>query len=107
MMHDRGNLFGMVIAHSTDAVWNRAAEAPTAILIRMRSVADDLRSRSRAAVLRLAPLDRVRLALELGDADARRFATMKGLCVAEARRTLSAARRIGRVVSVANDRTLR
>lgn len=72
----------------------------------MQSVADELRGASRAAVLRLAPIDRVRLALDLGDADVRRFAAAKGVSVAEARRMLSAGRRIGRVASVANDRSL-
>jgi hypothetical protein len=76
------------------------------MLIRMQSVADELRSSGRAAVLRLAPLDRVRLSLELGDSDARQFAAAKGVPVAEARRMLSAARGVGRVASVANDREL-
>lgn len=72
----------------------------------MQSVADDLRGLGRAAVLRLAPLDRLRLAHELGDSDAQQFAAAKGVPVAEARRMLAAARRTGRVSSVANDRSL-
>jgi hypothetical protein len=72
----------------------------------MQSVADELRVSGRAAVLRLAPLDRVRLSLELGDFDVHQFAAARGVSVAEARRTLSSARPVGRVASIANDRSL-
>jgi hypothetical protein len=73
----------------------------------VRSIADALRERTHTAVARLAPMARVRLALELGDADANLVATSRGVSVDEARRLLARARNLGRVPSVANVRSVR
>ena len=73
----------------------------------MQSVADELRGASRAAVL---PASRRLTACAWhstwGMPTCAGFAAAKGVSVAEARRMLSAGRRIGRVASVANDRSL-
>ena len=70
----------------------------------MRSIADDLRAGTRELIARLDPMARLQLALELGDADAAAFATLKGLSVTEARCVLAHARSLGRVASAANAR---
>jgi hypothetical protein len=70
----------------------------------MRSVTDELRAQTREADARLAPLDRVRLALELGDRDLHVFASRRSLSIAEARRLLASTRSTGRLPSVANAR---
>jgi len=68
----------------------------------MRSVADDLKADTRAAVARLDPMARVALALALGDEDASALARARGITVAEARRIFAARRAAGRLPSVAN-----
>jgi hypothetical protein len=68
----------------------------------VRSVADDLRERTRAAAASLPPLERLRLALELGDRDAEALARTRGVTTSEARRLLARQRSAGRVASVAN-----
>ena len=73
----------------------------------MRSVADDLRDRTRASVAGLSPLARLSLALELGDADAAAFGLARGLSPVESRRVLAHSRTVGRVPSVANGRDVR
>ncbi|HVH29125.1 MAG TPA: hypothetical protein VM818_20365 [Vicinamibacterales bacterium] len=70
----------------------------------MRSVTDELRAQTREADARLTPLDRVRLALELGDRDLQVFASRRSLSIAEARRLLASTRCTGRLPSVANAR---
>ena len=88
-----------------------AAEPPDNPLSRytgvVHSVADHLREQTRAGVARLEPMARVRLALDLGDADAHAVARSKGISVSDARRVLAAARSVGRIASVANARTVR
>ena len=69
----------------------------------MHSVADDLRRELQQTVARLDPLERLRLALRLGDADVALYRSAHGVTEAEARATLSRARGIGRQSSV-NDR---
>ena len=73
----------------------------------VRSVAGALRGRTQTAVSRLAPMARVRLAHELGDADANMVARSRSISVSEARRLLAHARSIGRVPSIANARSVR
>jgi hypothetical protein len=70
----------------------------------MRSVADDLRRRTIAEVLDLAPAARIALALALGDDDLDLFVRTSGLDRDEARRRLRAQRQIGRAPSVAGTR---
>lgn len=70
----------------------------------VRSIADALREQTQATVAKLAPMARVRLALELGDADANLVAASKAISVSDARRLLAQARSIGRVPSIANAR---
>jgi hypothetical protein len=67
----------------------------------MRSVADDLRRRTRADVLALPTAARVDLALSLGDDDLDLFVGTSGLDRDVARRRLCAQRQVGRVPSVA------
>lgn len=64
----------------------------------MRSVADRLRQEDREAVLRLAPAERVALALALGERDleAFRVARRPPLSRSEAIRTLERRRQAGR-----------
>jgi len=71
----------------------------------MRSVADDLKALTREHVARLEPFARVRLAFELGDADAASLARARGITAAEARRVFAAHRAIGRVPSSVNRET--
>ena len=73
----------------------------------VHSVADHLREQTRAGVARLEPMARVRLALDLGDADVQAVATSRGVSASDARRVLAAARSVGRIASVANARTVR
>jgi hypothetical protein len=62
----------------------------------MRSVADDLRARTRDADARLTPAERVERALRLGDDDLQAFIARHGLSLADARRRLSRQRQLGR-----------
>jgi hypothetical protein len=68
----------------------------------MRSVADDLKTRSREQLARLEPVARMTLALELGDADAAFLARARGISLADARSLLAARRTVGRVPSIVN-----
>jgi hypothetical protein len=70
-------------------------------------VADALRGQTHSTVTLLAPMARVRLALELGDADAELVAKSRGVSLADARGLLAQARSIGRIPSIANARNLR
>jgi hypothetical protein len=74
----------------------RLAEHETAILRAMRSVADELRERDREAVLKLAPEERIELALRLGDDDLELFCRFQGLERREAIRLLQRRRQAGR-----------
>lgn len=65
----------------------------------MKSVADDLRLQTVAAVLALPVGDRIDLALALGDDDAARFAAASGCDILTARRRLAASRQHGRTPS--------
>jgi hypothetical protein len=69
----------------------------------MRSVGDELRDRTRAQVLALAPRARIALALSLGDDDLRLFVAASGLDPESARARLRAARRHGRTPSACAD----
>jgi hypothetical protein len=68
----------------------------------MRSVADDLRADTRAMVACLEPFARVRLALELGDADAAALARARGITVTDARRVFASRKATGRIPSSVN-----
>lgn len=70
----------------------------------MRSVADDLREDTRRRMQRLSAVERVRIALELGDADAAALAAARRITVAEARAVIARSRSIGRRPSCANAR---
>jgi hypothetical protein len=67
----------------------------------MRSVADELRVRNSAHVLRLSVPERIALALSLGDEDLTRFSELNRLDPASARARLRATRSRGRRASVA------
>jgi hypothetical protein len=72
----------------------------------MRSVADQLRAETHAAVARRAPAERIALALMLGDIDVRTFARARGVTEDEARRQLARQRQRGRVSSSCHERLL-
>jgi hypothetical protein len=65
----------------------------------VRSVADDLRRELRERGLRLTPAERVALALRLGDEDANRLATARGMSIEEARLLIRRSRQAGRTPS--------
>lgn len=67
----------------------------------MRSVADELRVRNSAHVLRLSVPERIALALSLGDEDLARFSKLNHLDPASALARLRASRTRGRSASVA------
>ena len=69
----------------------------------MRSVADGLRDETRRQTATLAPAARVRLALELGDADLAALCKARGLSLKEAKAIVAKSRRVGRRPSRAND----
>jgi hypothetical protein len=69
----------------------------------MRSVADDVRDESRRRTAALSPEERVRLALELGDADVVVLSDARHMTADAARAHFSRTRRIGRQPSCAND----
>ena len=65
----------------------------------MRSVADTLREASRRRVARLTPIERVRLALALGDADVALMCVAQRISEDEARRRIARSRQAGRAHS--------
>jgi hypothetical protein len=67
----------------------------------MRSVADELRDRSRREVEQMSPAERVALALRLGHRDLDLFCRAQGLTREEARQQLRAQRQNGRRPSAA------
>jgi hypothetical protein len=69
----------------------------------MQSVADMLRDESRALDRARTPAERLRLALELGDADCRLLAAYRGISVEEARRILAHGRQHGRIRSACQE----
>jgi hypothetical protein len=62
----------------------------------VKSVADELRARSRRALAQMSPAERLALALRLGDDDADLFGRARGLSRDEAVRQLRAQRQRGR-----------
>lgn len=69
----------------------------------MSNVAAELRAETLARLTRRSPVERIALALELGDADAELFARSSGLPLAEARHELARRRHAGRTRSRAAD----
>jgi len=69
----------------------------------MRSVADDLREETRRRMAALSPTARIRLALELGDADVTTISNARRLSHSEARAAIARSRRLGRRPSRAHD----
>jgi hypothetical protein len=69
----------------------------------MRSVADDLRAESRKKVAGLDVLQRIELALRLGDEDISTLAVSRGITREEAKRVFARAKSVGRVPSRSND----
>jgi hypothetical protein len=65
----------------------------------MRSIADDLRRESDAAVAKLSPAERIRLAHRLGEANLTLFQQAQSLDRATARRRLERERQAGRQYS--------
>lgn len=72
----------------------------------MSCVARDLRREARDALLARTPMDRLRLALELGRADAERYAQAHGTTVDVARQVFQRQRQSGRRRSAAHDALL-
>ncbi len=71
----------------------------------MPSVADDLRRATHERVRALDPFARIELALALGDEDLSALMAVRGITRAEARRAFARARAVGRVPSVAGERS--
>ena len=69
----------------------------------MRSVADDLREETRRRMAALSPATRIRLALELGDADVTTISNARRLSPSEARAVIARSRSLGRRPSRAHD----
>jgi hypothetical protein len=69
----------------------------------MRSVADDLRAETARAVARLPPLERIALALRLGDEDVALYRAAHRVSEAEARISLARMRSVGRRPSHSHD----
>ncbi|MFL6197109.1 MAG: hypothetical protein ACJ75H_23185 [Thermoanaerobaculia bacterium] len=65
----------------------------------MRSVADELRERDRAAIRRLSPQERIELALKLGDEDLATFCQAQGVDRETGLRILQRRRQAGRTPS--------
>lgn len=65
----------------------------------MRSVADELRERDRAAIGRLSPQERIELALQLGDEDLAAFCQAQGVDRETGLRILQRRRQAGRTPS--------
>ena len=70
----------------------------------MSALAAYLRDRTAADVVRMDPTTRMRVALELGDADLARYCAAKGIEPVEGRRQLTRQRHVGRLPSVAAKR---
>jgi hypothetical protein len=68
----------------------------------MRSVADDLRDETRRQTAVLTPDGRVRLALELGDADVAALSSARQVSAEHARALIARSRRVGRHPSQAH-----
>ena len=92
-------MFACLLRHSTDdggfALQRRLARR-RGYTSGMRSVADDLRQKDRAAVLKLTPEERIALALRLGERDLEIFCRAQGLDRKEAIRVLQRRRQAGR-----------
>jgi hypothetical protein len=73
----------------------------------MSCLGRDLRRERRDADLARTPDDRLRLALALGEADARRYAAAHGVTLAEARAVFQRQRQTGRPRSAAHDSVIR
>ena len=69
----------------------------------MRSVADDLRVETARTVARLSPLERIALALRLGDEDVALYRAAHGVNEVEARASLARTRSLGRRRSRSNE----
>jgi hypothetical protein len=69
----------------------------------MRSVADDLRLESRRALASLSALDRIALALRLGDDGVALYRMVHGVGEASARASLARSLNVGRRPSRSND----
>jgi hypothetical protein len=65
----------------------------------MRSVADELRERDRAALRKMTPEERVELALKLGDEDLTAFCQAQGVDRKTGLRILQRRRQAGRIPS--------
>jgi hypothetical protein len=72
----------------------------------MRSVADDLRLESARAVARLTAIERIELALTLGDQDVASYLMAHAVSDAEARAALARGRAVGRTPSRSNHHDL-
>ena len=73
----------------------------------MSCIGRDLRREQQLADLARTPEDRLRLAIALGDADARRYAAAHGVTLAEARAVFQRQRQTGRRPSPAHESLLR
>jgi hypothetical protein len=71
----------------------------------MRSVADDLRGESIREAAKLTPLERIALALRLGERDIALYRAVHGVGDEEARKAFARARAVGRKPSMSNDPT--
>jgi hypothetical protein len=65
----------------------------------MKSVADELREKTRREALAMTPDERLALAFALGDADLETYRLARGLSRDEARRELERRRQLGRRTS--------
>lgn len=65
----------------------------------MKSVADELREKTRREVMAMSPDERLALAFALGDADLETYRRARGLSSDEARRELERRRQLGRRTS--------
>ncbi|MBK5257217.1 MAG: hypothetical protein JJE39_14410 [Vicinamibacteria bacterium] len=72
----------------------------------MKSVADDLRLEQRVRQQSMSAMDRVRLSLTLGENAAQRLADVRGVPLADARRSLQRQRQVGRRRSACHDALL-
>lgn len=73
----------------------------------MRSVADELRAETALAVARLSPLERIALALRLGDDDVALYRQAHRVSEIEARVSLARLRSFGRRRSPSNELPVR
>lgn len=71
----------------------------------MPSVADDLRRATHESLLAMDPFARIELALALGDDDLSALMAARRITRAEARRAFARARAVGRLRSVAVERS--